>query len=99
METIINLKVGESKILSFHSFATAGYLWEYSMEQNNLILVQKTPQLSVNNNLPIGANNDELFTIKGLNQGIVTIIFSQRRTWEKETPSVAKKAFKVVIFT
>ena len=91
----IKLKTGESTTIKLKGLSTAGYQWNYTIDDNkNLITVSKDFQLTQKT---AGASADEIFTIKANNKGIVNITFFQKRNWEKNVDPVNEKKIKITI--
>ncbi|MEP6949876.1 MAG: protease inhibitor I42 family protein [Ginsengibacter sp.] len=95
----IKLKTGTSTTITLKGLATAGYAWNYTTDDNNdCIKVSKEfvlPEKSGQKNM--GASADEVFTITAQKKGVVTVHFSQLRSWEKETDPANEKKVKVII--
>lgn len=95
----IKLKTGESTTVQLKGLATAGYEWNYTIDNDkNLVTVSKdfilTKKLTRKN---VGKSADEIFTIEANNKGVVTISFFQQRGWEKNVEPVNEKKVKVII--
>ena len=95
----IKLKTGESTTIRFKGLATAGYGWNYTIDDNeDCIKVTKEfaePEKFIQKNM--GASVDEVFTITAQKKGTVNIHFSQRRSWEKNIDPVNEKEVKIII--
>lgn len=95
----IKIKTGESAQVKLKGLATAGYEWNYIINDNkDLVSVSKdfilTEELTRKN---IGKSADEIFTIKAHGKGTATITFFQQRSWEKKIPPVNEKKIKITI--
>lgn len=95
----IKLKTGESTTIQLKGLATAGYEWNYTLDNNkNLVTISKdyvlTEKLTRKN---VGKSADEIFTIKANNKGVATISFFQGRSWEKNVRPVNEKKIKITI--
>lgn len=89
----IKLKAGESTTITLKGLGTAGYQWNYTIDNNkNLVSISKDFILTQKN---AGASADEVFTIKANGKGIVNISFFQKRSWETNVKPANEK--KVVI--
>lgn len=94
----IKLKVGESASLPFTSLATAGYEWNYTIDENSdYVALEKDFLQKEFSKKYIGASADEVFTITAKKKGVTNITFSQRRSWEKEATPYKKQIVKVTI--
>ena len=91
----IKLKTGESITVKLKGLPTAGYQWNYIIDDNkNLITVSKDFQLTQKT---AGGSADEVFTIKAGNKGNVNIIFFQKRNWEANVKPINEKKVKIII--
>jgi len=91
----IKLKTGESTTVKLKGLATAGYQWNYTIDDNkNLVTISKDFLLTQKS---VGASADEVFTIKANNKGVVNITFFQKRNWEKNVDPVNEKKIKITI--
>ena len=95
----IKLKTGTSTTVKLKGLATAGYEWNYAIDDNNdcinvskeIVLPEKLTQKNM------GASADEVFTIIAQKKGKVNIHFSQQRSWEKNIDPVNEKKVKIII--
>ena len=95
----INLKAGESTTINLKGLATAGYVWNYAIDDNeDLVAISKDFVLSEKlTQKNMGKSADEVFTIKANNKGIVNITFFQKRGWETNVQAINEKKVKIVI--
>jgi predicted secreted protein len=95
----IKLKTGTSTTITLKGLATAGYVWNYTTDDNNdCIKISKEFVLpGKSNQKNMGASADEVFTITAQKRGIVNIDFFQLRSWEKKTEPANEKKVKVII--
>ena len=95
----IKLKTGTSTTVNLKGSATAGYEWNYAIDDNeDCIKVSKEfvlPEKLTPKNM--GASADEVFTITAIKKGRVNIHFSQQRSWEKNIDAVNEKKIKIII--
>ncbi|GET35464.1 protease inhibitor I42 family protein [Microseira wollei] len=93
----IDLKVGETYTLRLPGLGAAGYLWTYDIAwDSNLIDISQTTAKS--SEFPaVGSSMDQVFILRGLATGHLTIRFMQRRPWEKNQPPVAEHTLEVDI--
>jgi predicted secreted protein len=95
----IKLKAGESTTIKLKGLATAGYVWNYTTDDNkDCIKVSKEftqPQDLTQRKM--GASADEVFTITAQKKGLVHIYFSQQRSWEKNINAVNEKKVTILI--
>ncbi len=95
----ISLHVGESTEVKLKGLGTAGYKWNYSI-QNNEDSISVSKDLAATENTAqknIGASADEVFTIKAVSKGSVNIYFFQNRSWEKNENPANEKRVKIII--
>jgi predicted secreted protein len=88
LPTQITLKVGETYTLRLASLATAGYVWSYAIEGDNLLsMVSGRALPSQNNELSTaGSSGDELLTLLALQPGQTRLHLTQHRPWETQQP-------------
>lgn len=91
-DEVIEIQKGEKFQIAFVSNPTTGYGWEVTADTNFVSLVDQKfePESDL-----IGAGGTETFEFSALNTRETEIIFSYKRSWEKEI--IEKKVFKVKI--
>ena len=95
----IKLKTGTSTTIKLKGLATAGYEWNYTIDDNedcikvskDFVMPEKLPQKNM------GASADEIFTLTAQKKGTVNIHFFQQRSWEKNMDPVNEKKVKIII--
>ena len=96
----IKLKTGETTTINLKGLGTAGYVWNYSIDDNdiNSIVISKdfimSEKLTQKN---MGASANEVFTIKAVKKGTLTIRFFQKRNWETNVEAINEKKVNVII--
>ena len=100
--TKIELKVGEVYKLNLSSLGTAGYVWTYTVEGSNQVVVaiekaESPRSTDVGRLFPVGSSVNEVFTISALKPGFVTIQFIQHRPWEGNQPPLKKHTLAVEV--
>lgn len=95
----ITLKAGETTTINLKGLGTAGYEWNYTLDNNkNLVTISKDFKLTDKvKRKNIGSSADEVFTIKAHNKGTVTILFFQKRDWETNVAPVNEKKVTIII--
>lgn len=93
METI-KLKTGKSSIISLPSLATAGYLWSFRVDRNDIVSVSEDRASSPKNTKP-GQSFPEKFRVQALKPGAAKLVFTQKRSWEQNI--TATLIFSVVV--
>lgn len=88
----IEVQRGEKFQIALESNPTTGYEWEFETDPNLISLINQTfkPESDL-----IGAGGTETFKFSALNEGEAKIVFSYKRSWEKEV--IEKKVFQVKI--
>jgi predicted secreted protein len=82
----MELKIGETYTLSLPGLGTAGYRWSYEIEGNASLIDVSKIEAELQQPLPIGSSRDEVFVLRALTVGILSIRFIQSRPWEKDRP-------------
>lgn len=98
-EEQVKLNVGESTNVQLKGLASAGYVWNYKIDNNqdclniskNYVNDGKTSQAKM------GTSSDEVFTIKAIKKGNVNIKFLQSRSWEPNEDPVKEKNIMIII--
>jgi predicted secreted protein len=95
----IKLKTGDLTTVKLKGLATAGYEWNYAIDENkDHVEVSKEFKLAEKlTQKNMGASADEIFTIKANKKGTVNIYFSQKRSWEKNIDPINEKKVKIII--
>jgi len=85
----IKLKKGDSISIKLKGLATAGYEWNYILnDDKDCIKISKDfAPYDGKDTGHHGASADEIFTITALKKGTTIIHFTQQRKWEKNTPT------------
>lgn len=92
----IKLKTGTTATVALKGLATAGYVWNYTTDDNQ-DCVKVSKEFVLRRKLKTGGNADEVFTITAQKKGIVNIHFVQLRSWEKTSAPLAEKKVKIII--
>lgn len=99
--TSLDLRVGEERSLILPGLATAGYEWSYELHGAREAISLKKQWASggtdgdLPGTAPVGSAKDEVFTVGGLSPGTATIVFNQRRRWEKGVPPLHTRVVTV----
>lgn len=80
----IKLNIGESTRIICKGLGTAGYLWNYNIDHENLISISKDLVMPSSSKKLSGSSADEVFTITANKKGVVNIYFFQKRSWEEK---------------
>lgn len=93
----IKLKKGDSTTIKLKGLATAGYEWNYTLDEDkDCIKISKDFAPYDGKDIGHGTSADEIFTITALKKGTTIIHFTQQRNWGKSTP-VNEKNIKIII--
>lgn len=101
----IELEKGGQYTCTLPGRASAGYLWEHTVEgESNVISIDETsvysPLLERNGDLPAaGYSADVQFTITACAPGKVTIRFSLRRSWETNKPPLDERFLNIFVYS
>lgn len=95
----IKLATGASATIKLKGLATAGYLWNYTTDddKNCITITKEFVQAGQSAIKKMGASADEVFTITAQRKGTVHIYFFQGRSWEKNTDAADKKTVSIII--
>jgi len=92
----LEIKIGETTFIKLESLAASGYLWDYTVNDNSIIHLEKkanefkTPPAA-------GFSGMEVFAIKALKKGTAKILFSQSRKWDNNTEPVKSRYFNIIV--
>jgi len=97
METI-RLSVNEKKTIQFPGLGTAGYKWKCIMDDESKLKIESSQDSSPPlKPLIIGGSKNEIFTITGLQKGIVHATFIQSRNWEPESEAIKRMDYTIEV--
>jgi predicted secreted protein len=84
----LRLNVGETYTLRLKNLASAGYIWNYSMEgDEHAASVSKAVPDTMPNVASAGTfNGEQGFVIQAQKPGNIIYHFALRRSWEKDKP-------------
>ena len=90
----IKLSVNEQKELIFPGLAMAGYKWKCVLDDDTKLKIEsRMDDAQIMTPGKIGASRNEIFTITGLQKGIVHATFIQSRNWEPDSEAKQKKEY------
>jgi predicted secreted protein len=93
----IELKIGETYTLSLPGLGTAGYRWSCEIEGNAPLIDVSKIETELQQPLPIGSSRDEVFVLRALAVGQLSIRFVQSRPWEKDRPPHMQHIVRIAI--
>ena len=97
METM-RLSINEKKTIQFPGLGTAGYKWKCITDDETKLKIESRlespPPLTP---IKIGGSNNEIFTVTGLQKGIVHATFIQSRHWEPESEPIKKIEYTIEV--
>lgn len=94
---IIELKIGETYTFRLPGLGTAGYHWSYEIEGNATLIDVSTVEAEYQQPLSVGSSRDEVFVLRALAIGQISIRFVQSRPWEKDQPCHKQHIVHIVI--
>jgi predicted secreted protein len=99
----ITLKEGQTFVLRLQGLGSAGYTWNYSVDENDKVVSVSRAMAGGPTRAPAGGpppdaySLDDLFTIQALQPGRVLIRFFQQRSWEKDRPPLKEYALEIQV--
>jgi len=103
VDTLINLKPGETYALLLKSLPSEGYGWTFELlgdkESISANFAKQATPPAPDPNVPkfVGASVEQRFLVKGLCPGSVTIHLVERRPWEKDKPPADERNIRVTV--
>ncbi|MFA6281637.1 MAG: protease inhibitor I42 family protein [Candidatus Omnitrophota bacterium] len=93
----IKVQVGQEFTLALGANATTGYEWQLAkpLDESSFKLIS-SEYLPDKTEL-VGAGGKQVWLLKALKSGEVTISFKYVRPWEKDAPPVEEKSFLIKI--
>ena len=83
-EEIINIKIGEERIIKLKGLSSAGYTWVLDDSGQNIFTNRKEIFFAGRKKQDIdAASAEEHFHIKAIASGEVKLVFQQKREWQK----------------
>lgn len=84
--------------LELEANATTGYSWSYSLSQENIVKFVKDEYVSSKNDSKLtGVGGKQVYEIKGLKEGEVTITFKYSRSWETDIEPIETKTITLIV--
>jgi predicted secreted protein len=91
------LSINESFEVVLKGKGTAGYTWEYTLSQKDIVAVEEKKQAAAKIAMPLpGSSLDEIFIVTAVKKGKVILHFSLIRSWEP-TSTKPKDEKKIAI--
>ena len=91
----LNLKKGESRVLSFDANPSTGYSWEYIPKNPNFVNITNLGFISQKEGT--GTSGKINFEFKANRLGTENIIFVYKRQWEKESEAKLINTIKIIV--
>ncbi len=92
----LQIKIGDTAFIRLESLATAGYVWNYSIDDNSIIELKKEAN-EFQKPLVAGYSGMEVIAVKGLKKGMTKIFFTKSRKWEKNNNTVKSRSFTIIV--
>ena len=93
----ISIATGEKTVIKLPDLSTAGYSWEIVGDFEKIISVEKMAKELPANSKIVGGKDEVSFEITGLQKGIVTIQFQQKRSWEKDAGAAKTLEYAIAV--
>lgn len=102
MEYRIDIKVGETYRLELGGLGSAGYTWEYTIDDPQIIdisteMIGDIPKLPPGGHSPNSFDRNYLFNITALHPGIAHMNLFLRRSWERDIPPLKELYYTISI--
>jgi inhibitor of cysteine peptidase len=94
---IIVAKEGEDFSIVLGSNFSTGYQWQFDYDSAYIELVDKKFEQAPHEPGMVGFGETGTYIFKGLKKGITQITATYLRPWEKDTPPMETKIYKVTI--
>ena len=91
------IKKGTSLPVILPGLGSAGFQWFYQISNTACVEVGQHDDAVDSIPQEAGTNNEESFMINGKAPGQATVIFEQRRIWEKERPAINARRFEITV--
>ncbi|MBW8683406.1 protease inhibitor I42 family protein [Chitinophaga rhizophila] len=91
------IKAGTSLSILLPGLATAGFRWFVQISGTDCVEVQPSDDAIDSPLQKAGMGNEESFMINGKMPGHATVIFEQRRAWEKEGPAINSRKLEITV--
>ncbi len=96
METI-KLNVGKSSTIVLTSLASAGYLWTFQIDNEQIVSVSEDRSPTTSGDVKAGSSFPEKFLVTALKPGTAKLIFVQKRSWEQNKAAISTLIFTVIV--
>lgn len=93
----IEVKIGESFMITLESNPTTGYKWESGFDQNLLKLMKSEFKQDASKPGMVGVGGREQFTFAGLKAGDAQVKMTYKRPWEQQSADAKVLTFTVKI--
>jgi|GEM_PF-5759464 len=97
IDEIINVTKYETFTIDLRSNPTTGYTWEAKFDPTYIQMIDRTYKPDTFDPLLIGWGGTDTFVFRGIKSGETEIEFSYLRPWDRLTPPVEIKVFKIKI--
>jgi len=91
------LRVGISLPIILPGLGTAGFQWFYKSDNNDSVDIRPYDYTVDAIFRSAGTSNDDVFMLTGKAPGHTTIIFEQKRSWEKEGAVINARKFDITV--
>jgi len=97
VDEIINVTKNEVFSIDLRSNPTTGYTWEVKFDPTYVQMIDRTYKPDTSDPRWVGGGGTDTFVFRGIKSGETEIEFSYLRPWDRLTPPVVIKVFKIKI--
>ena len=95
-QQILQIKKDSTTLIKFKSLSTAGYVWNYSIDDSLVVKIEKKDtEFPAMPPKRVGDSGLEVFAVTGLKKGTAKIVFEQKRPWNNGGGPVKIKNYTV----
>ncbi|QHS63283.1 protease inhibitor I42 family protein [Chitinophaga agri] len=91
------IKTGTSLPVILPGLGSAGFQWFFQISNTECAEIRPYDYTGDKIRQEVGISNEEAFVIQGKAPGTTTIIFEQRRVWEKEGAAINARRFEITV--
>jgi inhibitor of cysteine peptidase len=86
MKDVKTIKVGDTFTIELEGNPTTGYTWEINLPSEYAQIINLIDIYWKKQNSLVGGPSIQYFVFEALSQGLLTLVFRYRRSWEKDNP-------------
>lgn len=94
---VVKPKTSKTYKLELESNATTGFSWSYTIDKSGIVEFVKNEYVPNESNESVGVGGKQIYEIKGISAGTVTINFEYKQQWDAETEPEKTKTITLVV--